>query len=852
MKVRYRGGKWEEDYTSAGLKPSSVSGNTHPSESAANYRGSNSPKTGPQNNRFGLIAAGKEGIKAEDLHRLKDDQRNLPAVRQAAKDLLEGKGKPADLQLVRHAVKGDASQKFELGKIIVAPNGKRYQVTADSPSAGGLWGIPVDENGKRIPGERAAKLIRGIFRAQDAKSAPKDTSREPSAGTPQQQTPEPPGGRSVIPPRAASMPGQAVSGTFKRKMRDEDPALADQWGKDLNLPDGWRLMGVGRVREGSVGKADRYDAYIEGPNGEKRMIPKVKLKRGPRGGQAGLIPPKSARPGDDIPFEPNRGPSVDPRGGDTERRVDLDDAIVNAFREKKISRQQMEGWRRRNGGDRQDRDAVEREFNAAMRNANVPRTGVDLTGPPPIPGRPVGKIPAGLQKDHERFVFQQELPPGYEFKGMKAEGRALYAWIADANGKDVHKVRLISTGRDGDKRVVRFPVQPRGAGHTAFLNRRVDQIQRRRDRRRARGEAGPRTQMLAAREEQAAERAREKERVKANIRQAIAQKYPGAKQIEGKDPDNRVFHVVAANGEKRLVEVRNGVIVRDVENTQPNSAVAAPDDHILNPKPGDKTPLPSWLTGGILKAVTKRKSDSVNATFFADAPDGHGVLLKPEKGQYEQAVRAGVGAPSPGGGYKPPENGLGREMAAQVIARSLGVRMPRSVVRKAEFPSYQSYDGRSIDAGEDDALAVERIANVKVINEVGGYGGLHEASQKADIYRIAVMDVIIGNLDRHGGNALVDADGRVWAIDHGLAFPSQHKTYTGNTLVQDRSTGTPLPADIRAALSGMANNWAEITQELRAHGLTDAEITAARARFDYMRNLGRVPSSSEIKSNVRP
>lgn len=58
--------------------------------------------------------------------------------------------------------------------------------------------------------------------------------------------------------------------------------------------------------------------------------------------------------------------------------------------------------------------------------------------------------------------------------------------------------------------------------------------------------------------------------------------------------------------------------------------------------------------------------------------------------------------------------------------------------------------------------------------------------------RVALFDVITNNADRKSGHCLFDAGGRVWVIDHGLTFHTDHKL---RTVIWDFA-GEPLPADL--------------------------------------------------------
>ncbi len=58
--------------------------------------------------------------------------------------------------------------------------------------------------------------------------------------------------------------------------------------------------------------------------------------------------------------------------------------------------------------------------------------------------------------------------------------------------------------------------------------------------------------------------------------------------------------------------------------------------------------------------------------------------------------------------------------------------------------------------------------------------------------RMAVFDAIANNADRKGGHCLVDADGQLWGIDHGLTFNASEKL---RTVIWDFA-GQPIPAAI--------------------------------------------------------
>lgn len=65
-----------------------------------------------------------------------------------------------------------------------------------------------------------------------------------------------------------------------------------------------------------------------------------------------------------------------------------------------------------------------------------------------------------------------------------------------------------------------------------------------------------------------------------------------------------------------------------------------------------------------------------------------------------------------------------------------------------------------------------------------------------ELRRMALFDVIANNGDRKGGHCLIDHDGRLWGIDHGLTFHHQGKL---RTVIWDY-VGEPLDAELLATV----------------------------------------------------
>nr|WP_308117381.1 SCO1664 family protein [Streptomyces fuscigenes] len=108
--------------------------------------------------------------------------------------------------------------------------------------------------------------------------------------------------------------------------------------------------------------------------------------------------------------------------------------------------------------------------------------------------------------------------------------------------------------------------------------------------------------------------------------------------------------------------------------------------------------------------------------------------------------------------------------------------------------------------------------------------------------RLAVLDAVINNGDRKGGHLLTSAQGRLYAIDHGVTFNADDKL---RTLLWGWA-GEPLPEEALAVLDRLARDLADgapLATRLAAL-ITPAETEALRARVRELRHTGRHPEPS--------
>lgn len=113
-----------------------------------------------------------------------------------------------------------------------------------------------------------------------------------------------------------------------------------------------------------------------------------------------------------------------------------------------------------------------------------------------------------------------------------------------------------------------------------------------------------------------------------------------------------------------------------------------------------------------------------------------------------------------------------REYAAYVVSEALGWGLvPPTVVR------------------EDGLRAGVGVLQLFVVHDPALHFFNIKEGHEDEMRRIALFDWLVNNADRKGGHTLQDAAGRLWCIDHGIAFHTEDKL---RTVIWDYQ-GTPVP-----------------------------------------------------------
>lgn len=105
-----------------------------------------------------------------------------------------------------------------------------------------------------------------------------------------------------------------------------------------------------------------------------------------------------------------------------------------------------------------------------------------------------------------------------------------------------------------------------------------------------------------------------------------------------------------------------------------------------------------------------------------------------------------------------------------------------------------------------------------------------------EIERMVLFDHIANNADRKLTHCLLDAEGKVWGIDHGLTFNEAPKMRT----VLWQFAEDPISPVLKADLAKLISSTDDVSEMLRDL-LTPAEIRALFARAERLHEQGRYP-----------
>jgi len=115
----------------------------------------------------------------------------------------------------------------------------------------------------------------------------------------------------------------------------------------------------------------------------------------------------------------------------------------------------------------------------------------------------------------------------------------------------------------------------------------------------------------------------------------------------------------------------------------------------------------------------------------------------------------------------------------------------------------------------------------------------HEEVNKSDLFKIAIIDIIVNQGDRHGGNLLITPDNRAHAIDNEAIFSSYRKS-----VAVDYMWGKEIPKDILHKLKGLDKG--DFTATFAGVGSSD-DIEEAWDRKKHLEFTGIIDTSTPLE-----
>jgi uncharacterized repeat protein (TIGR03843 family) len=247
--------------------------------------------------------------------------------------------------------------------------------------------------------------------------------------------------------------------------------------------------------------------------------------------------------------------------------------------------------------------------------------------------------------------------------------------------------------------------------------------------------------------------------------------------------------------------------------------------------PEDSEAVLRLLSSGEIELKGRLRWSS-NATFLVAVhpPGGNkGAKAKPHNGPARNVSEDGAGGSAMLAIYKPtkgerplwdfPRGLWKREVAAYELASALGWDdlVPPTAAR-LDAPLGPGSLQYCVDA-----LVEEHYFSL--LEEPGH----HEA-----LRRVAAFDLIANNADRKSGHCLLDREGHIWAIDHGLCFHAEPKL---RTVIWDFA-GDKIGHELLASLEHLSRSG---LPGVMSSLLDEEEIAALSARAAEVVALGRFP-----------
>jgi len=214
--------------------------------------------------------------------------------------------------------------------------------------------------------------------------------------------------------------------------------------------------------------------------------------------------------------------------------------------------------------------------------------------------------------------------------------------------------------------------------------------------------------------------------------------------------------------------------------------------------------------------------EGIGKTFKMKLADGSRAIFKPTNGTGLQRYAERGARVRRTIDHKIPERA--RERAAYVISNAAGFDVVPYVSRVDYKDVEGPYKGDGHVMGWIDGKAAFEVGGSEMRRD---YGNNHP-----DLHRIAALDFISCNTDRHGGNYMKGKDGRWYAIDNGLAFCNDQKTGEYRSSPHGHLSGRSIPQEVQEEIKSIDPKV--IRREMENEGFPEIDIKGTLDRLSYL------------------
>jgi SPP1 gp7 family putative phage head morphogenesis protein len=244
------------------------------------------------------------------------------------------------------------------------------------------------------------------------------------------------------------------------------------------------------------------------------------------------------------------------------------------------------------------------------------------------------------------------------------------------------------------------------------------------------------------------------------------------------------------------------------------------------------------LSSGNLSIIDDMSHGHHNAAYKVHIEGDGDAMLKPRPAP-EHAE--GTHHPSIPPGFDPE-----RERAGWVMAQKFGLDSPTVVQRDVEL-----HAPPTVVSGVTEPIGDSSVQEWRNFRPWTG-GGTRQEKRN-----IGLFDVVVGNLDRHGGQLGMTPEGTLLAYDHGLAFPSWvvdtsgvaseyhggFYEWTRNDVMAREFYGSTLTESEKTLLRSL--DTPQVRSDLQATGLDELAIERMYHRIESLLGTGRFMSIEE-------